>query len=63
MGALVRDQELFFAVLELYIYSDGTIGIIYYTSDIVIGTGSVYCARNRSGLLSDLVCHRRRLPP
>ena len=31
-----------------YICSDRTIGIIYYTSDIVIGTGIVYCARNRS---------------
>ena len=32
---------------DTYMCSDRTIGIIYYTSDIVIGTGIVYCARNR----------------
>ena len=32
-----------------YMCSDRTIGIIYYTSDIVIGTGIVYCIVHEAG--------------
>ena len=41
---------------------------IIYTADIVVGTGIVYLCTKQvvdggSGLLSNLVCRRRRLPP